>query len=57
LNRISWGAHNDGEDLIPIIEKFKEKYGHYPAKICADEIYRTKANIAFCEERDIEING
>ena len=39
------------------IERFKNSKGHYPEVVRADQIYRTKANRAYCKERNIRLSG
>lgn len=55
--RMSWNAYNEGCDLIRDIERYRERYGHYPESVHADKIYRTLANRMWCKERDIRLSG
>ena len=32
-------------------------YGHYPQRVLADTIFRTRENIQYCRERGIHLNG
>jgi len=32
---------------------YRRRHGHYPEVICADQIYRTRANRAFCQRHGI----
>ncbi len=57
LDRLSWDAYNEGGDLIAQVESYKERYGHYPASVHADTIYRTRVNRAYCKERGIRLSG
>jgi transposase, IS5 family len=57
LDKISWDNYNESGDLIGQAEAYKERYGYYPESIHADKIYRTKANRAWCKERDIRLSG
>ena len=57
LERTSFDAYNESENLISMIEKFKARTGHYPAKVLADQIYRTRENITYCNERKIMMLG
>ncbi len=43
--------------LGPQAESFRQRFGHYPASIHADKIYQTRANRAWCKERDIRLSG
>lgn len=57
VDRISFDAYNEGEDLPGQIEAFRERYGHYPASVHADKIYCNRANRAYCKERGIRLSG
>lgn len=57
LDRLSWENFNESGDLPTQIEQFKHRFGHYPESVHADQIYRTRANRAFCRERGIRLSG
>ena len=57
LDRISWDAYHEGGDLCAQAEAYRERCGCYPAVICADRIYRTRANRRWCAERSIRLSG
>lgn len=57
LHRLSWDAYNECGDLISQIEAYREHFGHYPASVHADMIYRTRANRAYCKKLDIRLSG
>jgi transposase, IS5 family len=57
VDRISWDAYHEAEDLIQQIEQYKKRYGYYPESVHVDKIYRTRANRAYCRERNIRISG
>ena len=44
LHRISWDPYNEAEDLIALAKKYKQEYGCYPKRICADRIYLNAKN-------------
>jgi IS5 family transposase len=48
LHRISWDSYNETEDLIAQAKKYKQAYGFYPERICADRIYLNTKNRNFC---------
>ncbi len=54
---LSWDAYNESSDLVKASEQYKKRYGHYPARILADQIFRTRANIQYCKEHGIHLNG
>ena len=57
LHRMQWGAYNENADLPQQAEVFRETYGHYPESVHADQIYRTRANRAWCKARGIRSSG
>ena len=57
IDRLSWDNYNESQDLIPQIEKYKERYGYYPESVHADKIYQTRNNRAYCKELGIRITG
>jgi len=57
LERTSFNAYNEGGNLIEIIERHKKRTGHYPERVLADKIYRTRANLAYCADRGIRMIG
>ena len=57
LHRMQWDAYNENADLISQAQAYREACGHYPESIHADQIYRTRANRAWCKERGIRLSG
>jgi len=57
VDRLSWDPYNEGTDLIGQIENYQERFGHYPASVHADTIYRTRENRHYCHERGIRLSG
>ncbi len=57
LHRISWDAYNEGDDLIAQVKEYKQQYGCYPARICADRIYINAKNRHFCTRAGIRLSG
>jgi IS5 family transposase len=57
LDRLSYDPYNEGEDLADQAMAYRRRHGHYPAVICADQIYRTRANRAFCQRHGICLSG
>lgn len=57
LDRLSWEAYHEGEDLTPRIEAYRRRFGCYPQSVHVDAIYRTRANRAYCKEHGIRISG
>jgi hypothetical protein len=57
LDRLSYDPYNEGEDLKDQAMAYRCRNGHYPEVICADQIYRTRANRAFCQRHGIRLSG
>ena len=59
VDRISFDAYNEGEaeEFKRVVEEFKRRFGHYPERILADKIYRSKSNRDFCKEHNIHLSG
>jgi len=57
IDRLSWEPYNECEDLIPQLEKYRERFGYYPESVHADKIYRNRANLQYCASHDIRLSG
>lgn len=57
LDRLSFNPYNEGEDLRAQALAYRRRYGCYPEVICADQIYRTRSNRAFCQRHAIRLSG
>lgn len=57
LDRLSYHPYNEGEDLKVQARAYRRRHGYYPMVICADQIYRTRANRAFCLRHGIRLSG
>lgn len=57
LDHLDWNNFNESTHLPEQIERFKQRFGHYPASVHADQIYRTRANLQYCRERGIRLSG
>ena len=57
LDRLSYDPYNEGEDLKAQAKAYRRRHGHYPEVICADQIYRTRSNRAFCQRHGIRLSG
>lgn len=57
VDRISWDAYNESQDLIGQIESYRQRFGYYPESVHADGIYRTRSNRQFCKKHDIRFSG
>lgn len=57
LDELSWEAFNEGTRLRSSIEKYKERFGHYPQAILADKIYCNRENRAWLKEIGIQLKA
>jgi hypothetical protein len=57
VDRLSWDNYNESLDLVGQIERFRRRFGFYPESVHADQIYRTRANRAYCKQRGIRLSG
>jgi len=57
LDRISWDAYNESQDLIGQVESYRERFGCYPISVHADKIYRTRENLGYCRDKGIMLSG
>lgn len=44
IDHFSWEAFNEGGYLLTSVEKYKGRFGFYPAEVLADQIYCTRDN-------------
>jgi hypothetical protein len=44
LDDLDWEAFNEGARLKASVEKYRERFGYYPAEVLADKIYCTRDN-------------
>ncbi len=57
VDRISWDAYNESVDLVEQIEAYHRRFGHDPASVHADHIYRTRENRQYCHSKGIRLSG
>lgn len=57
LENHSFDAYNEAAKLPEVIERFKEREGHYPSRVLADKLYRNRENLRYCKERGIRLSG
>jgi hypothetical protein len=57
LERTSFDAYNESTSLIGIIDKYRQREGHYPERVLIDGIYRTRENLMYCKKHRIQISG
>lgn len=57
LEYASFDAYNESTKLVDMIERYRERTGHYPARVLADKIYRNRENLRYCSKRSIRLSG
>lgn len=57
IQHFSSDAYNENTVLIDALEDYYQRKGYYPERILVDQIYRTRANRAFCKEHHIRMSG
>lgn len=57
IDHLSWDSFNESLGLKQAVEDYKQRYGHYPEAVLADQLYRTRENLSFCRERGIRLSG
>jgi hypothetical protein len=57
LEHSSFDAYNESENLVTIIERYRQREGHYPERVLADGIYRNRDNLNYCRGRGIRLLG
>ena len=54
---LRWDAFNESTTFHESVENYRKAYGHYPERVLADTIFRTRENLRYCKDRDIHLNG
>jgi hypothetical protein len=57
VDHLSWDNFNESGDLPQQVEQLRQRFGHYPASVHADQIYHTRANRAYCRQRGSRLSG
>ena len=57
VDHLSWEAYHEGNVLEQQVERYRERHGHYPATVIADQVYGTRANRRYLEQRGIRFAG
>jgi hypothetical protein len=52
---LSWNGFNEGEHLTEYGEKYRARFGFYPAKVLEDKIYCTRENRKWLQDRGIKL--
>jgi len=57
LDDLEWEAFNEGSRLKSSVEKYRKRFGYYPAEVLADKIYCTRENRAILKELGIKLRA
>ena len=57
IEDLRWDAYNESTTFQESVEAYKRSYGHYPQRVLADTIFRTRENMKYCKEHGIYLNG
>ena len=55
LDTVSWDAFNEGSHLMEYVERYRERFGHYPDKVLADKLYCSRSNRKGLKEKGIKL--
>ncbi|NLD96561.1 MAG: IS5 family transposase, partial [Synergistaceae bacterium] len=53
----SWENFNESTHFVEACGQYRERNGCWPEVVCADMIFRTRGNLAWCRERGIRLSG
>ena len=57
LERHSFDAYDESTGLQDMIEQYRKRTGHYPERVLADKIYRSRDNLSYCKQHNIRLSG
>ncbi len=57
VEKMSGNNDNEALTLQEAVERYRERYGHYPEAVLADQIYRNRENRKYCKEKGIRLSG
>ena len=57
LEKLSFDAYNENIILVDAMNRYKERTGHYPKRVLADQIYGPRDNRNFCKDHNITMSG
>jgi len=55
LDTISWDAFHEGARLPGYVEHYKQRFGFYPKRVLADQLYWSRGNRNWLKERNIKL--
>ena len=57
VEELRWDAFNESTTFQDSVENYRKAYSHYPERVLADTIFRTRENLRYCKEHNIHLNG
>ncbi len=57
LEYLCFDAYNECDVLTGAIDRYRERTGHYSERVLVDQIYRNRANRAYCKKHGIVFPG
>ena len=57
VDRHSWDAFHEGNDLPEQVQSYYDRFGHYPEVVMGDSIYGTRNNRAYLKQLGIRFAG
>lgn len=57
VDRIGWDAFNESTDLKQQVEDYRQRFGHYPEAVLADQLYGSRENRNYLKENGIRFGG
>lgn len=55
LDEVSWDAFNEGSHLPGYVEQYRQRFGHYPKEVLADQIYCSRANRTYLKGKGVRL--
>ncbi len=57
VDHLSWDAYHEGNALEKQVERYRQRHGHDPEAVIADQVYGTRDNRRFLKGRQIRFAG
>lgn len=57
VDKISWDAYHEGNDMKAQVKRYKERSGYYPEVVLGDTIYGTRDNRKYLKKNGIRFAG
>ena len=57
IEKFSFKAYNESEILMDVIDRYYQREGHYPERVLADKIYRSRENLQCYKSKGIRLSG